>query len=417
MGRFKSVKAALSAFLCVAVLCAGTLVSAESVDDLQNKVDGLEDEKTSVEAQINETDKKIAEKEKELEDLNEQISVIEGEIDELNNTIYTSTEKIKELESSIEQKQEEIEGDYKVLRQRIRTIYMAGGTSDLEVLLGAKSFDEFIDASIVVKAVSKHDQKLINGIKSVIGEINSELEEVEDNRTRMMTARQSMEETRNDLDSLKIQADAAAEELRTLKGDLTTEYEGITAEQEALYAQIEEMIRQQEEEEERRRQEEAANNNNNNNGDDSYDSPSNSGSASAGTAADGYRQYVWPAPSCTVITSYWGDNRGHQGIDFACYGSAYGKEIVAAASGTVTIANSTDEWGSGWGYHIMINHGDGYSTLYAHCSQVLVYPGQYVEAGQLIGYIGNTGHSYGAHLHFECWYGSTRYDPAPHLGL
>jgi hypothetical protein len=102
-------------------------------------------------------------------------------------------------------------------------------------------------------------------------------------------------------------------------------------------------------------------------------------------------------------------------MDFACNGSAYGKPIVAAQSGTVIRANKTDSWGSGWGYYIMVDHGGGFSTLYAHCSVVVAEEGQQVQQGEIIGYIGNSGNSYGAHLHFECWFNGERYDPATEL--
>ena len=89
---------------------------------------------------------------------------------------------------------------------------------------------------------------------------------------------------------------------------------------------------------------------------------------------------------------------------------------MAAEDGTVAIANRTDEWGSGWGYYIMLNHGDGFGTLYAHCSIIVADAGQQVKKGQVIGYIGNTGRSYGAHLHFECWHNGSRYNPRIALG-
>lgn len=418
MRPFSRFKAGIAALLCMSVLFSQSLL-AVSVDDLQQQADSLEDEKNEISTQIDETDKLIAEKEEELAQINAQVSQVESEIDSLNNTIYACTEKISELEGNIEQKQEEIEDDYERLRQRVRTIYMSGGTSDLEVLLGAKTFDEFIDASALVKAVSKYDKKLIDGLKDAITEINSELAQVEQQQEELVEARQDMEATRADLDALQEEADAAAQELKELKGDLSDELESVTEEQEALYSQIEEMIRQQQEEEERLKQEQEANDNSSgSSGSGSSGDSGGSGYSTPGsTSQSGYPTYIWPAPSCTIITSYWGDSRGHQGLDLACYGSAYGKEIIAAASGTVTIANSTDSWGSGWGYYVMINHGNGYSTLYAHCSQVLVSAGQYVEAGQLIAYIGNTGNSYGAHLHFECWYNSTRYNPAVHFNI
>lgn len=75
------------------------------------------------------------------------------------------------------------------------------------------------------------------------------------------------------------------------------------------------------------------------------------------------------------------------------------------------IANSTDEWGNSWGYHVSIYHDGTYSTLYAHMSEVAVTSGQWVDKEQVIGYVGNTGYSFGNHLHFEIYQNGGRVDP------
>lgn len=109
--------------------------------------------------------------------------------------------------------------------------------------------------------------------------------------------------------------------------------------------------------------------------------------------------FIWPCPGTTAITSYWGDGRGHKGLDVAG-ADCYGKPIVAVQDGTVTWANHSG-WGGGYGLGAYISHGNGISTRYAHMSSCLVTEGQKVTQGQVIGYIGNSGDSYGAHLHFE----------------
>ncbi len=108
---------------------------------------------------------------------------------------------------------------------------------------------------------------------------------------------------------------------------------------------------------------------------------------------------IWPVPSIHNITSYyeWRWGAMHNGIDISG-GNSYGKTIVAADSGTVSYVKYLS---TGYGYHLMINHGNGISTLYAHASQILVSPGEKVEKGQPIALIGSTGNSTGAHCHFE----------------
>ena len=114
----------------------------------------------------------------------------------------------------------------------------------------------------------------------------------------------------------------------------------------------------------------------------------------------------WPLPVAGTITSQFGHRvdpitgevSSHTGTDIAC---AEGTPILAAADGTVTVANSLDNWGGSYGYYIQIDHGSGLETLYAHCSSICVTTGQQVQAGQVIGYVGHTGRATGSHLHLE----------------
>ena len=124
----------------------------------------------------------------------------------------------------------------------------------------------------------------------------------------------------------------------------------------------------------------------------------------------------WPLPVAGTITSQFGHRvdpitgavSSHTGTDIAC---AEGTPILAAADGTVTVANGLDSWGGSYGYYIQIDHGGGLETLYAHCSAICVTTGQQVQAGQVIGYVGHTGRATGSHLHFEVRANGNRVNP------
>ena len=123
----------------------------------------------------------------------------------------------------------------------------------------------------------------------------------------------------------------------------------------------------------------------------------------------------WPLPVAGTITSQFGyridpitgEVSSHTGTDIAC---AEGTPILAAADGTVTVANGLDSWGGSYGYYIQIDHGGGLETLYAHCSSICVTTGQQVQAGQVIGYVGHTGRATGSHLHLEVHVNGNRAD-------
>lgn len=125
--------------------------------------------------------------------------------------------------------------------------------------------------------------------------------------------------------------------------------------------------------------------------------------------------FQWPLPQSYTITSWFGYREDpftgeisyHSGTNIGAPG---GTPILAAADGTVTIANAIDSWGGGYGYHIKVKHNDTYDTLYAHCSSICVTVGQEVKQGEVIGYVGTTGNSTGNHLHFEVWQNGERTD-------
>ena len=130
----------------------------------------------------------------------------------------------------------------------------------------------------------------------------------------------------------------------------------------------------------------------------------------------------WPLPVAGTITSKFGHRvdpitgevSSHTGTDIAC---AEGTPILAAADGTVTVANGLDSWGGSYGYYIQIDHGGGLETLYAHCSSICVTTGQQVQAGQVIGYVGHTGRATGSHLHFEIHINKIRKDAMSYFGM
>lgn len=128
--------------------------------------------------------------------------------------------------------------------------------------------------------------------------------------------------------------------------------------------------------------------------------------------ATGY--FIWPLPYTDNITSTFGDRWGttHGGIDISSSG-VYGESVIAADGGTVTFAGDRDD---GYGYYVIIDHGNGYQTYYAHCSSLAVSTGEAVAQGQTIGYVGSTGYSTGPHLHFEIRIDDSQVDPLGYVG-
>jgi murein DD-endopeptidase MepM/ murein hydrolase activator NlpD len=127
--------------------------------------------------------------------------------------------------------------------------------------------------------------------------------------------------------------------------------------------------------------------------------------------------FAWPMQAGYRISSGFGlrddplnpgTTKLHTGVDIA---APLGTPILAAADGVITVANSTDSYGFGWGYHIKIEHSSGLVTLYAHCSKIAVRVGEAVKTGQVIGFVGSTGNSTGPHLHFQVYQNGVAVDP------
>ena len=123
-------------------------------------------------------------------------------------------------------------------------------------------------------------------------------------------------------------------------------------------------------------------------------------------APQGSGNFSWPSAGY-VSQAYWG---GHPAIDVAGW---IGSPVTAADGGYVVLAGGG--WNGGYGNHVIIDHGNGFSTLYAHLTSIFVEPGMTVSKGQEMGTMGNTGNSTGPHLHFEVRYGGVPYNPASYL--
>lgn len=126
-------------------------------------------------------------------------------------------------------------------------------------------------------------------------------------------------------------------------------------------------------------------------------------------------EFLWPLPSCRILNSPFGYRWGklHAGIDISGNG-VFGKDIIAADGGVVTQVNA-EGWGGGYGLYVIIDHGNGYTTSYCHCNEILVSVGDKVTQGEVIAKVGNSGNSFGPHLHFEIRLNGSAVDPMPYL--
>lgn len=443
--------------LClVAFLLTGSMVQispvsvqATTIEDEKDKIDGLQGEKEELESQVAKIDEKIsAEQEKQdeylkkmtaareqieqyqgqIDDVNVEISELNDKIEELNGQIDEANQEIKKKEKEIAQKEAEIEEANEKFKARLSAMYMASGDlTIMSVLLGAESFSDFLTQSQVLQNISDNDNQLMDELAAYKAELEGLKTELEDFKKELETTKEDVESTKQEVEdkrqeivSLQNQEQIKENEMSDLRAESVKIVEQNEAAQSANadeIAEIEAAIAEaesniayliQQAEEERQQQENNSNNGGGEEGgggDDTPDVPSSSG-------------WTHPCPGYSYVSSYFGPREqplpgastNHGAVDFA---AGSGTSIYASRSGTVV--DAIWGWGGGYGNHILISHGDGYYTLYAHCSSLNVSAGQTVSQGQVIGYVGSTGNSTGPHLHFEVRKGSTKVDPFDYL--
>lgn len=296
----------------------------------------------------------------QIKDLNTQTNQKQDALNQLNSQLAQAKNQLAQTEQELALSQKKLDNKKEILKKRLRSMYSDGNVGYVQILLDSKNFSELINRFEFLKKIAEQDNKLLK-------EIKAEKKEVEKKRNQQ----------KKDKDDIEVKQVAAQQAVNDLNSTIAQKDK--TMKQAASNAQTNKKL----EDEENQRAQEIAN---------------------QIRARAGNNPYVggvmtWPVPGYYKITSPFGEDRGdhtHTGIDI---GAPEGKTIVAAQSGRVIYIETG--WGGGYGNHVIIDHGGQTTTLYAHMSSISTSMGQYVVKGQTIGYVGNTGHSFGAHLHFE----------------
>lgn len=418
-----------------------TVVAQDSISELEQRQAELKQKSEQYEKELEKNNSKIAKTKQyqktllnRIDAVNDEIVVSQEKITTLNNQISAKTNKIKKLNSDISSRTN-------TLRKRIKTIYMSGDVSSLEIILGAKDFSDFLDKVELVRNVSNFDEKLISDIETDMKTVKSEKTALEKDKAKQVKEKKNLQAKQADLQSV---VDENKKVLSTLYTRNKKQEEAIKANNGALNG-IDDQIQSYYEEQARKAAEKARQNSSNNGSNNSSNSGSNNssnnngssnnsgGSSSGGSSNSGGGSYTpvtpsgsgytWPVPGHTALSSVFGEDRGsygHGAIDISD-GSIMGATVVAADSGTVVVSNNscTHNWGKsgscgcggGYGNYVWIDHGNGKCTIYGHLTRAVVSQGSHVSKGQVIGYVGSTGWSSGPHLHFECRINGTKYDP------
>jgi murein DD-endopeptidase MepM/ murein hydrolase activator NlpD len=432
----KVISALLSLSLLAMPAISSLSVSAESISSLKQQLEELEQKNQEYQDILDQTQEDIDEQEAYNEALVNKISVLDDKIALAHQSIDDLNSEINEKQAAIDEANAEIADQMDTLCQRLRTIYMAGNASDLEIIFGAKDFSDFIDKMQLVKTLSNYDKDLIASINEKLDEIAEQKADLEADKTDLEAQEASLEADQADLNTLLEENEETLKNLYASNADAKSSLESAALESEEVENAIKAYYAAQE-------QAAASSNNSSSQSSTSQSSSSSSSSESSSNSSNSSSSesnssstvetettpsisssgYTWPCPGYYYLSSEWNEDRGsynHGAIDIAGSG-IMGASVVAAASGTVIATNSScsHNWGKsgscgcggGYGNYIIIDHGNGKSTLYAHLTSLNVSTGQSVSQGQTIGYVGSTGYSTGPHLHFECRLNNVKYNP------
>lgn len=401
--------------------------------EIDKKISEIEEKINQSERKQEEIDQKLQDNKAKQEEERRTLSQLEADLEQTKSDIETLNRQIADTERELDQTEEELkeaekrvaERD-KLLRERVRLLYENGKVSYLEVLFQATSFQDFLSRFEAVRSVSERDKELLEENRrdrEIIASHKKKMEEqlatLDDlkekaNEKRRLLAQQEKEH-QTKLAALQREAghlETISEEEEKAVNDLIGQLAQAEAEKEEWQRQEEQ--RKQQEEKKQRQQKEGQKKREGKSGSSQSAPPrarvSSTSSSAPQSSSSGF---AWPVPGYGV-TSYFGNRfhpvykewRLHAGIDI---GAPAGEPIVAAADGTVTAVRPS----SGYGNIVVIYHGNGISTKYAHMpySSITVRPNQKVKKGQKIAEVGSEGTATGPHLHFEVLKWNTPVNP------
>ena len=355
---------------------------------LADRISNLGQKKEEYEKILQKNAKEISDKEEYVKALTEKIKILSEKVTLTRESITNLTDSIATSQKEIDQANSDIEGQLDALCKRLRAIYMAGSASELEIILGAKSFSDMIDKVNLVKTLSKYDSDLIEKISAKLAEIEDKKTKMQEDKEQLLTDETNLDTDLADLNKTLEENEKILKKLR----DSSAEAQDFLADAGNEEALMEAQIRKYFEKKAR---------------EDTI-------------VATG--RYVWPCPGYYYLSSLYHENRTsyyHGGIDIAG-GGIMGSPVLAAEEGTVigVFTGCTHNWGKekccacgSYGNYVLLDHGNGKQTIYGHLTSAGVQPGDTVRKGQVIGLVGSTGNSTGPHLHFECRMNGEKYDP------
>ena len=373
--KHQNAKKALALLLCTAMLVVAAPVSAlaGTLEDLNGQYEELEKQQQAIQDKLSSTQTEKQKQEAIRNALASQIKTTQQQISVLNSKISYLEGEIADKEEAIETLSAEVEEQQGLFMKRIRSIYMSSVNSNvLGMVLGLESFSSYLSCGKYLSRISEHDTTLLDGLAENIEELKVLREGLKADQADLASTKGTAESKKATLSSQKSDVEDTLQDIKKLEQEYLADKAAVQSQMKQIQADIDAIY-----------------------------------AATNGTGSDvDYSKtgFIYPIKGVSYISSYYGwrfnNTDFHTGIDFPAANST---PIRASASGKVIYVRTGAGYGRQWGYgnYVIVDHGGGYSTLYAHCSSIPVNVGDTVTKGQTIAYVGTTGWSTGYHLHFE----------------
>lgn len=381
--------AALIAGLLALLMIGSTLLSAlaSNAAVTQSSVNGLKNQLSDITARKKKAKAELDSLKNQKNSILKEIELIDREIDASIEEIELQEQLITELGILIEEKEIELaesqaeeEAQYEKLKGRVRFTYENGSMSYLSILLSSDDFSNFLSRYEFVSQISKYDKRLLEELIEIKEKIAMQKAELETDRADAIELKATFVANKEALEKRYQERSVQMAKVEEAEASVNSQYAAIAEEEDRLAEEIKNAI--------------------------------------AALAVQNNSTYVggnfqWPLPAGNnVVTSKYGMRthpitgvyKLHTGIDLRASG---GTNIFAANAGTVTTAT----YNTAYGYYVVVDHGGGVATLYAHMSKMAVKKGDIVTQGQVVGYVGSTGYSTANHLHFEIIKNGNYVDP------
>ena len=378
----------IATILTFVMVCTLVFIPTDALAGSKEKLDSLENKIESAQNKVDKNNKKA-------EKISGNMSALKSDIAVIEKQVYALEDEVRDAQIKVEKTRKKLNENNKKLDERLRNMYKSGGMGFVDIILSSENISDLFSNFSMVQYIFEND-------KNVVGQLEKDYDKLEKMREQLKAKQEKLGAKQDQLGDNYAKLANSKRKLKAENKDLSQ----TIAQWQADSAAIEEQIRQAQAQAQAQAESQQQSGGGSSHGGGGYEPPS------GGVSSKGM---LWPVPSSSYVTSEYGwRNLGgysdfHLGLDIA---ASYGADVVAAADGVV-IATGGQHWS--YGNIVIIDHGNGIATAYAHNSSIVVSTGQVVKRGQVIAKIGSTGNSTGNHCHFEVRINGQTVNPRAYL--